>query len=266
MLIMFWDGQAFMSWPILIQQLVKIYKDSLRELEMKSVVWKLFNGSVDSEVHSDFVKFSRGIFDNRYLVEGKKQTGKWAIKTSAEFANYFVAKCLPVSGRVVVSGAIISTGNLKNDCPFEIEKVKQFQGVKQVVINTEVDVSAIRDLMSKYPRAFFALSFKTADNELKIKAKAPKSGKPSSKGEGGPRADFCSLKTTDKSIIEDLFFDLKEFKEVVVRHTIEISNIEIDTSIKNPAEMRERAVRLGVITRKVVVDGREDVKKKEFGA
>src|SRR3989344_2525454 len=197
-------------------------------LEMKNVIAKIFSGEFDSEVHSDFVKFSRGVFENRYLLEGKKQKDKWGVKTSSEFANFLVRRCLEkFGGRFDFKGAIIYT---------------------------------------KYLKAFYALSFSGNGFELKIKAKPPKSGKPGKKGEDEPKADFCSLKTSDLEIIKDLFFDFSSFKEIRIKHTLEIRDIEIPKNYKTPEEMRELAKRKGVVKRFIDVDGQKKVSEKEFAA
>ena len=89
---------------------------------MKNVINKIFSNETDSEVHDDFVKFSRGRFENRYLLEGKKQADKWAVKSSAEFANYFVRRCLEkISGEVQMKGVIVTTNKkLREEFDFEI--------------------------------------------------------------------------------------------------------------------------------------------------
>lgn len=239
---------------------------------MKSVINKIFSDESDEEVHNEFVKFSRGVFDNRYLVEGKKQTGKWAIKTSSEFANFFVRRVLEnYSGEVKIKGIIVSTLDLEGDCEFEIENVKKYMGIKQLVLNCSASSDKILALMDKHPKAFYALSFSAGDYDLKVKAKAPKSGKPGTKTKGddeveGPKADFCSLKTSDKSIIGDLFFDFPEFNEIRIRHVIEVKEIELPKVYKTPEELREKAVRKGVVKRFIDADGKKEVKEKSFAA
>ena len=236
---------------------------------MKNVINKIFSGECDEEVHLDFMKFSKGKFENRYLMEGKKQAGKWSVKSSAEFGNYFVRRCLEnFDGSVQVKGAIICTmKEIKKDIDFEISGEKGYMGIKQFLIDTFVSSEKILNLMDKYPRAFYALSFKNDNFELKIKPKAPKSGKPSNKEDDkGPKADFCSLKTSDKSVVDDLFFDFSDWKEIKIKHTIEVQEIELPSGVKEPTEMREKAVRKGVIIRKVEVDGCEEIKEKEFRA
>ncbi|MBU0760384.1 MAG: hypothetical protein KJ600_01615 [Nanoarchaeota archaeon] len=232
---------------------------------MKNVIRRIFFDEIDEQAHLEFVKFSKGLFQNRHLLEGKKQKDKWAVKTSAEFANFFVRECLKdETGDLQFKGIIVSTGNLKDDCDFPIENIKKYMGISQLVVDSSVAVEKIVSLMEKHPRAFYALSFSTKNCDLKIKAKPPKSGKPGKKGGDGPKADFCSLKTTNKEIVDDLFFDFPSFKEIKIKHEIEITEIEIPEGVENPVELRESAKRKGIVRRIVNVDGREEIKEKEF--
>src|SRR3989344_839098 len=232
---------------------------------MKNTIRKIFSNETDEEIHLDFIKYSRGVFENRYLLEGKKQKDKWNVKTSAEFANYLVRRCLEkISGKVKVSGAIICTFSLEGK--IEFERVKQFAGVKQHLINSEISSEKILKLMDEFPKAFFALSFSSGDCDLKVKAKAPKSGKPGAKGEDGPKADFCSLKTTDEELVKDLFFDVGNFKEIKIKHTLEIKDIEIPKNAKTPEEMRWLAVRKGIMKRFIDVDGLKKTSEMNFAA
>ena len=222
-------------------------------------------GENDQEIHEAFIKYSRGTFEAKYILTGKKQKDKWAIKTSAEYANYLVKRCLAdVQKPLKIKGAIISTLDIKDKINFEIDKVKNYMGIKQILINTEIDPSDILELMDAFPRAFFALTFKSEKNDLKVKAKPPKSAKPSSKGDKKPKADFCSLKTTDPQMTTDLFFDYPEFKEISVEHTIVIEDIKIPKNVEDPVQMRENAVRKGKIIREIMVDGNEFKEEKAF--
>ena len=234
---------------------------------MESALKKIFSGKSDSFVHNEFIKFGKGKFENKYLLECKKQKDKWSIKTSAEFANFLVRACLEkANGEIDVQGVIVSTNDLRGEAKFEIERIKQFAGVKQMVVNCRTNALNILELMNKYPRAFYALSFSTPAFVLKIKPKAPKSGKPSSKEGEGPKCDFCSLKTSDREIIEDLFFDFPNFNEIKIKHTIEINQIILPSGIEDPVKIRELAKKKGRIIREIEVDGRKEIKEKEFEA
>jgi len=237
---------------------------------MQNVIRKIFSGKFDDEVHSDFVKFSKGEFKNKYLIESKKQKDKWSIKTGSEFANFLVRKCLEgVNGSVNVKGVIVSTFNLRGEKEYlfnQGEKIKQFMGIKQLEVNSELNSEQIIGVMDQHPKAFFALSFKTDKHELKIKAKAPKSAKPSNKGNGEVSADFCSLKTNDEKIVEDLFFDFNKFTQIIVNHTLKINKIELPTDVEDPKEIREKSKRIGTVVRRVVVDGKEFIEERKFEA
>lgn len=226
-----------------------------------SVIQKIFSGKRDEEIHSDFVKFSKGVFNDKYLVEAKKQKGRWNIKTGSEFANFLVRKCLEkTNGEIDIKGVIVATFHIKDDVDFPIEKLKQFMGIKQSVINSRISVDKILKLMQKYPRAFFALSFSTPDADLKIKAKAPKSAKPVTAGKKAVKVNFCSIKTSDPEIIYDLLFDCKNEDEVAIKHTIQINEIILPKDAKTPEEMRERAIRKGKIIR-IIKTGEKEAEK-----
>lgn len=232
---------------------------------MRSVIGTIFSGNSDENVHSDFIKFSKGVFDNRYLIEAKKQKDQFLIKTSYEFANFFVKFGLELcTTKIDINGAIITTLDLRKDFEFPLEHVKQYQGIKQYMINTSLEPKKIISIIDKYPRAFYALSFDAPDYFLKIKAKAPKSGKPSNKGDDEPKADFCSLKTTNKELIQDLFFDVPNFSEITIKHTLNIKEIILPKGITDPKELREKAQRKGTITRIIKIDGKEIKTEKEF--
>ncbi|MFA4960557.1 MAG: hypothetical protein WC548_02730 [Candidatus Pacearchaeota archaeon] len=233
------------------------------------VIKKIFEKDFDEEVHNDFLKFGRGEYQNRYLLEGKKQASKWMIKAGPEFVNYLVRKCMDkAEEKTHMKGIIVTTGNLDGEIDFEIKKKSNFQGIKKLEIETEVEVEKLKNLMNKFPRVFYALTFSGNDFDLKIKAKAPKSGKPGKENEDGPKADFCTLKTNDEKIVRELFFDYPEFKEISINHTIFVEDIVYpkDFTKMKPEEVREQSKRKGRIVRQIFVDGKEEKRETEFVA
>ncbi len=232
-----------------------------------SVLKKIFGGKMDEEVHSDFVKFSRGTFEGRYLIHAKRQKDRWNIKTGAEFANFLVRACLAeVRNDVEVKGAIVATFSVDKEAEFPIEQIKQFMGIKQAVINCKTTADEILRLMDKHPRAFYALSFSTPSSELKIKPKAPKSAKPAAGGDKEATANFCILKTSNKEIIDDLLFGLPDFSEASIKHSIIIKEIIMPKNITDPAQIRESAKRKGTIKRIAKIDGKEIISEANFEA
>jgi len=229
---------------------------------------KIFEGDIDESVHLQFQKFSKGEFRNRAVIEAKNSKGKYTIKTSAEFSNELVREVAKKVGdeKVNVTGAIVSTNDFTGELDFK-EK-KQFQGVKRYLIDKEMSGNEIIELMEKFPKTFFALSFEIGDTKLKIKPKAPKSGKPGKDGEK-PKADFCVLKTSDKELGGSFVFDtLKgtskpDFKKAEIVHTFFINEIIMPEGETDFAKIREMAKRKGKIIREAVIDDKE--MKSEIG-
>lgn len=231
------------------------------------IIKKIFDKKIDEEVHSDFLKFGKGEYLDKYLIDAKKQKDKWTIKTGPEFANYFIRKLLENhTGLVKMKGVIITTLKLDDEIGFPIKKVGNFQGVRKIEIDSEVSPIEIINLMNKYPRVFFALSFSVEGNELKIKAKAPKSGKPSTGGDKGAKADFCTLKTSNDKIIQEMFFDFPSFNAISIRHTINISDIIYpnDVASLKPEEVRLQSKKKGILTRTTLIDGRTEISRVDF--
>ncbi|HPD81724.1 MAG TPA: hypothetical protein PK357_01345 [Candidatus Pacearchaeota archaeon] len=230
---------------------------------------KIFDKNFDEEIHLQFQKFSKGEFKNRALIEAKNSNGNCTIKTSAEFANGFVKELAEKLGnnKAKVTGSIIGTNDLKGI--LEFKKISQFQGVKNYSIEKEMSGNEIINLINRFPKNFFALSLSAGENLLKIKPKAPKSGKPGSKGEETPKVDFCSLKTTDKKIIESFIFEKPDFKSAKIVHNFLIEKIEIPEELKKSEDfalIREKSIRVGKIIRKTEIDGVKSEKELELKA
>ena len=99
---------------------------------------KVQEKNFDESVHLQFLKFSKGEFKNRALVEAKNSKGNYTIKTSAEFANELVKDLAEKLGnnKTKVTGSIIGTNDLKGILDFK--KISQFQGVKNYSIEKEM--------------------------------------------------------------------------------------------------------------------------------
>ncbi|MBR9701587.1 hypothetical protein GOV13_01555 [Candidatus Pacearchaeota archaeon] len=230
---------------------------------------KIVDGNVDESVHLQFQKFSKGEFRDRALIEAKSMAkGRYSVKTSAEFANGLVrvvAKKLG-EGKTNVKGAIVSTNDLTGELDFKDKK--QFQGVKRYLIDKEMSGSEIVGLLDKFPKTFFALTFEAGETKLKIKPKAPKSGKPG-KGDKKAKADFCTLRTDDKRIAENFVFEKPDFKKAEINHTFFIEGMVIPDELKDSddfARIREESRRKGRIVRIGEIDGEEIKREIPFEA
>jgi len=231
---------------------------------------KIFDKKEDRLVHAQFQKFSKGEFINRALIRVKNSAGKYAINTSAEFSNELVRAVAEKLGenKTQVTGAIVSTSDLKEKIDFK--EIKQFQGVKRYLIDKEMSGSGSIALLDEFPKTFFALTFNVGeDTKLKIKPKAPKSGKSGKEKDGGPKADFCSLKTKDKEIGQSFVFEKSDFKLAEINHTFFVEQIVVPDELKTSkdfAKIREESFRKGKIVRKAIIDGEDKTQEFEFQA
>lgn len=226
---------------------------------------KIFDKKEDNLVHLQFQKFSKGEFKNKAVIQAKNSSGKFTIFTTYEFANELVRDIAEKLGnnRTNVTGAVISTSDLTGEIDFSTKK--QFMGVKQYGINKEMSGNEIVALLNKFPKVFFALSFKTNDSELKIKAKAPKSAKPNTKEEQ-PKPDFCKLITNDKKLASEFIFE-GEFKKASINHTFLIKDIIFPKEAgEDFALIREMAKRKGKIIRESNIDDKITKREIDFVA
>jgi len=214
---------------------------------MNGFVKKIFDGKIDDLVHLQFEKFGRGEYKDRAMVLAKRVGNRVNINTTAEYGNEFVRTMGDKlgNGKTKVSGVVISTRDLTGKLKFDDKK--QFMGVKKYIISDEMTGKEILELCDEFPRAFLGLSFKVGEDELKIKPKAPKSGKPSTKGGNKLKVDFCKLKTSDEKIIRAVLFDVDNFKNVEIKHTFLIKDIILPEGVEDPNKMREMAKRKGKI-------------------
>ena len=230
---------------------------------------KIIDKNFDDAVHLQFQKFSKGEFRDRAIIKAKRSGKKFTINTSAEFANELVKMCAEKLGdkKTKITGAIVSTSDLMGE--LEFKEKKQFQGVKRYLIDTEMSGDEILNLLKKFPKSFFALTFDVSeDTKLKIKSNAPKSGKQGS-GDKEPKANFCKLITDDDKISKSFIFEKPEFKNAEVKHNFFIERIETPDELKNSkdfARVREESKRIGKIFRKAKIDEENFERELEFVA
>jgi len=242
---------------------------------MDSFIKKIFEGKAkeDMLVHQQFQKFSKGEFRGKALIVGKNSKGIFSIGTTVEFAKDLVMSFAEKLGneKTHVTGALISVLDLTG---FNYVEKKIAIGVRKYIIDSEMSGNEILDLCKKVDKAFFGLSFSVRDSELKIQPKSPKSAKgvSSAKKENEKlKADFCKLKTSDRSIIDSLIFDAETvvFNRIEITHDFIIQDIVIPESLrgeKDFAVIREKSLRKGKIIRKLNIDGKNTIKEKEFEA
>ena len=237
---------------------------------MKFYINKIFDDEVDDLAHLQFIKYSRGRFKYKAMVAVKAQAkGIFKVGTTAEYGNELVRYLAEKVGEnnIMVSGVIMTTQNL--DGEFEYDEKKNALGVKKYILDRDMTGSKIVELLDKFPKCFFGLSFKVGNTDLKVKPKSPKSPKPGNKPDSEIKIDFCKLKTDDVALVKGLLFDVDDFKEVRISHTLMIDEIVVSDELKAEAKddfklIKEKAKRKGKIVRELTVDGVEKKVEKEF--
>ncbi|MSS74112.1 hypothetical protein EXS72_00525 [Candidatus Pacearchaeota archaeon] len=222
---------------------------------MDFFIHKLYKNVGDTLSHLHFEKYSRGSFTNKAIVQSKFVKGNYSFVTTNEYSGEFVRNCAEELGtkKTKIDGVIVSTKALPSN--IKHNGISQFMGVKKYSISGEFSGDEIIALCDSVPRAFIALSFSTDKSELKIKNKSPKSAKPSSSDKENIKVDFCKLKTTNPEFAKKLFFEVTEYKTAEAKHTFEIVDIEIPKNETDPIQMREKAIRIGKVVRKLTIDG-----------
>ncbi|MEK6885487.1 MAG: hypothetical protein AABX17_00815 [Nanoarchaeota archaeon] len=239
---------------------------------MDSFIKKIFTSKTENDeiVHVQFQKFSRGEFKDKAVIKYRHSKDKYSVSTTYEYSNEFARAMAEKLGanKTKVTGVIVSTRDLTGQLNFSGKK--QFAGVKQYIMDTEMSGNDILTLLNKLPTAFFALSMIVDGAELKTRPKAPISGKPSTKGgDAEIKADFCKLITTDKHMIDKFVFDSEindSTKKAEIKHIFQITNITVPKGETDPLKMRENAKRSGKIVRIITIDGKRSQKEHDFVA
>lgn len=237
---------------------------------MDNFIKKIFEKKQDDLVHFQFIKFSKGTFENRAMIRAKNVSGKFTVATTYEYAKEIIISLAEKLGenKTRVTGALMST----LDLDFDYEERKMAMGVRKYMLDREMTGKQILDLCNKIDKAFFGLSFNVGETELAISPKSPKSAKgvsSSKKEDAKAKIDFVKIKTTDKELVRNLIFDAEAttFKNIEIKHDFVIEDIIMPkTTEKDFAKIREMAKRKGKIIRYLDIDGNKVRKEVEFEA
>jgi len=220
---------------------------------------KIFQDQADASVHRQFVRFGKGNYPSRAVINARFSGTQLKISSTYEFANDLVEFCSSIAAKLNVSGIILSKEKLN------LENEKKKSGIFSYEINKDIGNLELKELTE---RAYATLLDCNAQGiELKIKKKLPKPGK-----SGGAKVNdkFCVLDLDMKFYVgfkEEFFWDIPGFKKARADHVYLIKDIIVSKELekeKNFDKIRQEAKRKGILTRKVLVDGKEFVKDKEF--
>ena len=219
---------------------------------------KIFQGKEDNSVHDQYVRFSRGIFENKAALNVSRN-GKIKISSSYELANDLVPFMAFLAKKINVSGLLMSK-----------EELKEFSGQKKkgLFIYEINNQDMTYEQIERLAKCAFAMLFDcTADGiSLKTKKTLPR---PSPKSAEKVNDKFCVAQLDTKfwpAVKEEFLFDLPEAKKYRILNKYEITEIILPTNEQDSEKLRLLAKRKGKVTRKSIVDGKEIVQEKNFAA
>mgnify|MGYP001618423438 CR=1 FL=1 len=227
---------------------------------------KILLDEADEKVHVQFVRFSRGTFENRAVLNVR--SGK-IIKAGGTFdlVNDMVLFASQLSQKFSVSGTfftrenpegLLASLNIKAD-------VKKKKNLFQAEISAELNPEKARKI---YEASYCLLLDVNAEGiSLKTKKKLPRLSK-SAKEKGDDK--FCVLEIDEKyskQLHDEFLFDIPlEFKKARIAHTFIISEVILPKGEKNFELMRLNAKKKGKIVRQAEVDGKILQQEKTFEA
>lgn len=218
------------------------------------------------DVHSYFIRFSKGNFENRAVLNLQK-SNKIKFRGSFEWANDFARLVSEIINQAKVSGIILSKEDIsgilsENNIQGNSEKKKGGLFYKNNIPEQELNKEQLAKLVENSYSCL--LDLESQDIKLKTKKKLPKPGK---SGEGKVDDKFCQLEADLKywPQIKDAFM-LPECKKCKISHTIIIEDLILPQGEKDFAKIREMTKRKGRIIRKTEADKQETKEEKEFVA
>jgi hypothetical protein len=227
---------------------------------------KIWFGEIDAKVHAQFVRFSRGIFENRAILN-IKQGNKIKANSTFELANDFVLFLANLEKTFAVSGILLSRENPKQ--LFDELEIEAAISKKKNLFEAKIDTGLTSEQLKRIAEITYFMLFDmhSQDISFKVKKKLPQ---PSRSGQEKINDKFCTLELDLKFFSrfhEEFLFDLPEnFNKARITHRYEISEIILPRGEKNFEQIRLKAVRKGRIVRKIEVDGKEKITAKDFKA
>ncbi len=219
---------------------------------MGCFVKKIFTDSIDSSVHRQFVRFGKGEYNSRAVIELKKGSDKIKVNSTFEYANDFVdmLKEFPIN----FSGILLAK-----------DQIQGLAGKKKAGLY-EYNVSMSSQDLKKVDNYYYQLLDAEGPGlRLKMKKKLPKPGKSENKKSD---AKFCILEADLKywpEIKECFFWDIPDnVKKATIKHNYSIKEIIIPEQENDPEKIRLLSKRKGSIIRLIESDGQTETKEHEL--
>ena len=199
---------------------------------------RLFNGKVDEEVHKQFVRFGPGKYEDRSLLKITKPKGVLKVNCSYDLIKDFTRVIGENIDKLSVVGKVFYSGKKKEE------------------IDKEISGSELVELCDECE--FILLNLEFSGGSLKVGKTLPK---PGSKLKNNFGKFLLPLDFSDK------FIDIEFKKKLELSYAFVIEDVVIPKEYEDDSEKaRLFAKRKGRLSRKIIIDGSEDIDEKEFEA
>ncbi len=226
---------------------------------MSNFLKDIFEGKTNEFIHHNFTRYGKGEYE-RLLFTIKK--GKnLAVKSSFDFANEFIKLIAEHGkGKLSITGKIICGRDFKDELPCEAANYSKRGKLYTAEINTEMSPEELKKLYEKFRTDFLLLNISGENAKLKVGKSLPKPG-------GTIKDNFCSA-TLPVGAKDEFAWDVSDFKELLVKHIVNVQEIAVNQELmkKDPAKARLEAIRKGIITRILSIDGKEEKRESLFSA
>ncbi|MBI2449868.1 hypothetical protein HYV49_06275 [Candidatus Pacearchaeota archaeon] len=207
---------------------------------MDCFIKKIFSNHPDEFVHRQFVRFGKGKYEQRAVIELRKGN-KIKLNSTFEYANDLVNLLKEFPAKFL--GIILAK-----------DEIPGLQGKKKSGLY-EYEINMNSQELKKINNYYFQLLDAEGDGiKLRMKKKLPKPGS----GEKKIDSKFCVLEADLKywpQIKECFFWDLLDgIKKAAIRHTYIINEIVMPEQEKDPEKLRTLAKRKGTIIRLIESD------------
>lgn len=208
---------------------------------------KIVKKEIDDSVHRKFTRFSKGIFENK-AVMNISRNGKIKISGTYDIVNDLVEFLASISSSLKISGILMSRGQISGF------QGKEKKGIYNYELNETIDGKKLSEIVKN---SFYALLDCSGNGvELKTKKKLPR---PSSKGidKVNDKYVVCSLDIKFWPQVKNEFlFDLPDGKKFRMIHRYDIKEIVMPKGEKDFEKIRVMAKRKGRLSRNSEVDGK----------
>lgn len=230
---------------------------------------KIFQEKIDEAVHAQFVRFGKGTFESKAVINVSRND-KIKVNTTFELANDLVLFAAELVGRLKVSGIILSR---QTDAELK-ELLGKGEKKKNIISFSIARELSLEELEKIAKTAYYMLLDCDAQGmSLRVKKKLPRPK--AQRGAKPPKIDnkFCVLELDKKfqqQLHNEFLFDLpSEFKKIRVSHCYIITDIIMPKILKGERDfalLRVLAKRKGKVIRNAIIDGKEVRSEKSFTA